>query len=283
MKAGSLARHTPFAPSCSIIGRAAVRALYAEIALYPKPGLVSPRDSGAHQDMDFSTFLRSLFALRSYFPAMAQAGAEEMPFSALQVIGLAAEARMMQATGGINTHRGAIFSLGLLAAAAGALRPGASAASLAGHVARAWGAGILGSAPATASSHGLAASRSYGIRGAREEAAEGFPILIQHALPSLKACLSAGADAEAAAVQSLFVIITQLDDTNLLHRGGPAGLDFAQRSAQDFLDRGGIFAPGWYERAQDLHHAFVARRLSPGGAADMLAATLFLHAQETAA
>ncbi len=70
--------------------------------------------------------------------------------------------------------------------------------------------------------------------------------------------------------------MAELDDTNLLHRGGPEGLDFAQSSARAFLDAGGVGAAGWRERALALHATFVEARLSPGGAADLLAVTLFL-------
>lgn len=263
---------------CGSIGRAAIRALYAEIALYPKPGLVSPHDSGAHSDMDFSTFLRSLFALRGYFLAMVAAGREGADFPVLQSLGIAAEARMLKATGGINTHRGAIFSLGLICAAAGALPMGTDAGRIAREVANRWGASILASAPRQATSHGLRAARAYGARGAREEAAEGFPLLVEQALPVYRACLAQGCDAEASAVQTLYGLIASLDDTNLLHRGGVEGLAFARREANAFLARGGVFSPGWREDAIRLHRTFVARNLSPGGAADMLAATLLLHA-----
>lgn len=109
--------------SCTTIGRAAVLALYDELILAPKPGLVSLIDSGSHDDMDASTFYRSLFALRHYFTDMAALGQQRVPFSQLQTRGIAAEARMQAATGGINTHRGAIFMLGLLCAAAGACLP----------------------------------------------------------------------------------------------------------------------------------------------------------------
>ena len=114
------ARITP-APvaDCERIGRLAVRSLYREVALAPKPGLVSPVDNGSHDDMDMSIFFRSLFALRHYFRDIARAGADGAGFATLQSLGLAAEAQMLAATGGINTHRGAIFNLGLLCAAAG--------------------------------------------------------------------------------------------------------------------------------------------------------------------
>ncbi len=96
-----------------------MRSLYQELALYPKPGLVSFRDNGAHRDMNAATFVRSLFSLRGYFVAIAAAGMRDAGFAELQQLGLAAESRMLRATRGINTHRGAIFTHGMLAAAAG--------------------------------------------------------------------------------------------------------------------------------------------------------------------
>src|SRR3954463_13514591 len=169
-----------------IIGRAAVRALYTELALSPKPGLVSPLDSGAHDDMDMTTFMRSLFALRGYFCAIAAAGAVGADFTDLQALGMRAERRMLEATRGINTHRGAIFSLGLLAGAAGWL--GAEGRSITGDalghcITRRWGAAIVRAGEQASSSHGIEAVRRYGARGAREEAAAGFPLLFDLALP----------------------------------------------------------------------------------------------------
>src|SRR5436190_15089025 len=100
------------------IGRVALRSLHAELVLYPKPGLVSLRDNGAHRDMTAATFMRSLFALRHYFGTIALAGMNAAKMSELRRLGIIAEARMLHATGGINTHRGAIFAVGLLSAAA---------------------------------------------------------------------------------------------------------------------------------------------------------------------
>ncbi|WP_052710271.1 triphosphoribosyl-dephospho-CoA synthase MdcB [Azospirillum thiophilum] len=270
----------PALPLAGAIGRAAVRALYAELALHPKPGLVSPLDSGSHDDMDMGTFLRSLFALRGYFRAIAAAGAEGADFPTLRELGITAERRMLAATGGVNTHRGAVFGLGLLAAAAGwrmrrgrTLRGnglGATAAAL-------WGAGILAAAPQAPDSHGARAVTRYGARGARQEAADGFPTLFEVALPALDRALAAGADPERASVQALFSLMAVLEDTNLLHRGGPAGLAFIQAGARRFLDRGGVFHAEWRDEALALHRACVVRRLSPGGSADMLAAAQFVH------
>lgn len=287
------ARITP-APvaDCERIGRLAVRSLYREVALAPKPGLVSPVDNGSHDDMDMSIFFRSLFALRHYFRDIARAGADGAGFATLQSLGLAAEAQMLAATGGINTHRGAIFNLGLLCAAAGRLGAQGEclrAEQVAGTVALCWGADILAARPADgtpgAASHGLHVARRHGTGGAREQAAAGFPDVIGASLPALRAVLALPGDARdtRAAVQALFVLIARLDDSNLLWRGGRLGLDYAQGAARAFVEAGGVFADDWLAQAQATHEAFVARRLSPGGAADLLAVTLFLHEVEGAA
>lgn len=277
------------------IGRLAVAALHQELVLHPKPGLVSLVDTGAHDDMDATTFLRSLFALRRYFQDIAEAGMAGAPFAELQRLGIAAEARMLKATGGINTHRGAIFCIGLLAAAAGArmARGGSLAAdALAGTVLDQWGdalaatavAATSGTATATAASsaapdsHGRRMVARFRARGAREEVLAGFPTLTRVAAPTLAATLAAVGSVERARVETLFSVMATLDDTNLLHRGGVAGLGFVRAEAAAFLAAGGVRHPHWRARALALHRACIARHLSPGGSADVLAAAIFVHA-----
>jgi triphosphoribosyl-dephospho-CoA synthase len=260
------------------IARNAVRALHIELMLYPKPGLVSPIDTGAHDDMNAESFFRSLFALRHYFADIAQAGAAGEPFPRLQRLGVEAERRMLRATKGVNTHRGAIFCLGLLAAAAGWRRSqGLSfdGADLAETILDLWGDDIA--ALQAGDSHGARAMRLYGARGARDEALAGYPILMDLALPTLQKTLARLDCPERASVQCLFAIMAYLQDTNLLHRGGVGGLSFVQNSAQKFLDEGGVFAADWRRRALALHGDCVALHLSPGGAADCLAAAWFIH------
>jgi triphosphoribosyl-dephospho-CoA synthase len=262
------------------IGGAALAALREELELHPKPGLVSPAGPGAHLDMDAETFRRSIGALDGFFADAAQAGASGAPFDALRDLGIAAEERMLAATGGINTHRGAIFGLGLIAAAAGRLS--SEGRSLAGRavgleVSARWGMALLQELPANPASHGSAVARRHGIRGAREEAATGFAHLFDVALPALEASLRAGAGRRGAAVQCLLSLIATLPDTNLLWRGGTDGLAFAQRSAHRWLERGGVERSGWEEELARLHRQFTLRRLSPGGSADLLAAALLVH------
>ncbi|KQM78436.1 triphosphoribosyl-dephospho-CoA synthase MdcB [Xylophilus sp. Leaf220] len=262
------------------IGRAATVALYDELALAPKPGLVSFADSGSHADMDARTFLRSLFALRHYFVQIATLGWRHAPFAALEACGIAAEARMLAATGGANTHRGAVFTLGLLCAAAGAaLRdgpPALSPAVLRGRLQRHWGTALAARSGRPTGLPGSIAARRHGLRSASQEAAAGFPTLFEQVVPALAAGMRRGLTAEQARRDALFQAMAVLDDTNLVHRGGIAGLRDAQQAARDYLAAGGAARPGGAEAAWSLHRAFVARRLSPGGAADMLAAACWV-------
>src|SRR5439155_22868122 len=162
------------------IARAAMRSLWLELALYPKPGLVSLRDSGAHADMGSATFVRSLFALSRYWHEIADAGAAGAPFETLRRLGMRAESRMLIATGGINTHRGAIFALGLLCAAAARTRARAEIAddaTLRRVLIARWGAALLVATQRSAVpvTHGMQACCRYGGGGARDEARRAFP------------------------------------------------------------------------------------------------------------
>ncbi|MDB5840710.1 MAG: mdcB [Herminiimonas sp.] len=271
------------------IGRLAVRSLYAELALYPKPGLVSLVDNGSHDDMAAATFIRSLFALRGYFIRIAAAGMEAAPFATLKRLGMEAEQRMLLATGGINTHRGAIFCLGLLCAAIGNCRAqgiALSATAIRDTLLSRWGTSLAahtqpGTAEfktdSTADSHGLQVARRYAASGAREEAALGLPSVFDMALPALQRTLAAGRGWRKARVDALFTLMGHIHDTNVYHRGGEQGALTVRRHAREFLDCGGTAHPDWEDRAKACHCLFVAARLSPGGAADLLAAACLVH------
>lgn len=266
--------------AAAAIGRLAIRSLYREVALPIKPGLVGPHGTGSHQDMNYQTFVRSLQSLRAYFPAIAAAGGLRSAFAPLKALGIVAESTMMEATGGINTHRGAIFNLGLLCAAVGWLNAAGEkptpemACAL---VSREWGAAILaGEVPDGPVSHGQWVARRYGTGGARQEAASGFPAAIEVGLPAYREGMCLTGDSGAAATHALFALMAALEDTNLLWRGGQQGLDWARQRAADFLAAGGVSLPDWPERAADIDRQFTARHLSPGGSADLLGVTLFL-------
>jgi len=269
------AQEQPPTSTLKAVGRAAVVALYDELALEPKPGLVSFADSGSHDDMDARTLLRSLFSLRLYFPRLAALGAAGAGFERLEREGIAAEARMLAATGGINTHRGAIFCLGLLCASAGALAArgvAPSPAALRRALTACWGPALCERALRCGPAHGAVAARRFGLRSAGGEAALGFPVLFETTLPALLSTQQRGGAPREARLQALFETMAVLEDTNLAHRGGLGGVRHGQRAARAWLTAGGALRPDAVRHARAVHADFVARRLSPGGAADMLAA-----------
>jgi triphosphoribosyl-dephospho-CoA synthase len=275
-------RRALIGPDVSAVGAVAADCLVQELETWPKPGLVSHVDNGSHDDMDAATFRRSAAAIRPYLQGLADAGALGSGMGRLRIIGLEAERAMLAATSGVNTHRGAIFGLGLLCAAAGARAGGLvdPALPLGDVVARLWGDSIL-DGPVLLHSHGSVARRRFRAGGARIEAATGFPSVYRIGLPSLRRATSVvPQDVEAARVEACFALIASVEDTNLLHRGGLDGLRFAHDEARSFIASGGVRAPGWRARAQSIHESFVARRLSPGGSADLLAMTLFVDAHE---
>jgi triphosphoribosyl-dephospho-CoA synthase len=283
-RASTAARARPAAThesAARAIARIATRSLWAELALYPKPGLVSLRDAGAHDDMDASTFVRSLFTLRRYFAAIAAAGCAGAPFEELRRLGIEAESAMLLATGGVNTHRGSIFALGILCAAAGRAHARGEApadTTLRRIVTAEWGGALVAYTPSLRRpSHGARAAMRYGVSGARGEAKRAFPSVFEVALPALREAIAQGFDPGHAALCALFALYARVDDTNVLHRAGAAGLAFVQQTARAFRAAGFLDAPDALARAEAIHREFVARRLSPGGCADLLAAALFVQ------
>jgi triphosphoribosyl-dephospho-CoA synthase len=267
--------------TAATIGRIAVTCLKLEVKTWPKPGLVSHLDAGAHHDMDAALLDASAETLRPFFVALAEAGRASAAMDDLRAIGIEAERAMLATTGGVNTHRGAIFGLGLLCAAAGlragSTAPFAASVSLGSVVVARWGDEIL-RGPVSPDSHGSEVARRHGAGGARIEAATGFPSLYERALPALATGRRlAPDDAEAARVHAFMALLSVVTDVNLLYRGGEEGLTFAWTCAQRFLARGGVGTPGWRSEAARIHRAFIERHLSPGGCADLLAMSLFLE------
>jgi triphosphoribosyl-dephospho-CoA synthase len=235
--------------------------------------------------MTAATFVRSMFALRRYFIAICRAGIDDAPFAVLKRLAIEAEARMLKATGGVNTHRGAIFSLGMLCAAAGRAHGQHIAATPAGLRAILlirWGEELAAhTRAADDASHGVRAAILYAASGAREEGALGLPSVFEIGLPAMQRTLGAGRSMYHARIDALFALMAHVSDTNVFHRGGAEGALTVKRHAQRFAEMGGTAHPGWKDYAADCHRLFVAHKLSPGGAADLLAATCLVHAVTT--
>ena len=280
MQALRVHREAPHADASAAIGRRAVQALLDEASLAPKPGLVDSRGNGAHTDLDLALMGRSARVLGPFFAAMADAGARAAaPTRALREtlgrLGRDAEAAMLRATAGVNTHRGAIWALGLLAAAAaleGEYARPSLIAETAGRIAR------LPDryAPRVTGHKGEIACQTYGVRGARGQAQDGFPQVIGHALPALRVSRARGDSEPAARLNALLAVMSVLDDTCVLSRAGPRALASLQAGAWAVLAAGGVASFAGRVCLRHLDALALASNASPGGAADLLAAALFL-------
>lgn len=254
------------------IGRRAAEALRVEARLTPKPGLVDLNNSGAHDDMDLDLLLLSADVLEPFFVELAKTHAV-----ALQVkeLGIAAEAAMRQATKGVNTHQGAVYSLGLLCAVAG---DGSSeieticeeAGKLAVQLFR---------LDSDANGHDMLSTRDaaarLGLGGARGEAASGFSTATKFGLPVFRRKLQAGWSEEDALLTALLYLMTSNEDTNLVQRGGPEALDRVQIWANNLL-YADLTPAELHLALREADEDFIQRNLSPGGSADLLAVTWFL-------
>lgn len=296
------------------VAECALEALLLEVAATPKPGLVDRRNNGAHRDMNFYTFIRSALSLRPHFALMAQAGqdlAKKPPqelFNYVRILGLAAEKDMFAATNNINTHKGALFALGLLCASAGqaccrsADRSGWQPAALGQFVAQmsqglcqreladlntlaaqatnatqATGAVSLTNAepdikvrPTAALTHGQRMYLQYGACGARGQAESGFAQVIEKYLPYLRDLKKQQLDQDEILVRTLLLIGADLDDTNILNRVGATKAAWAKEACAALHEH------YTHEAACQLDDLFIKERISPGGSADLLSVTIFL-------
>jgi triphosphoribosyl-dephospho-CoA synthase len=258
----------------------AVDALLDEARLAPKPGLVDSRGRGAHTDLDLDLMCRSARALAPAFADMAEAAqAAGAPTLALREtlgrLGREAEAIMMKTTQGINTHRGAIWAMGLLVAGA-AIAPQAAAPARTAQLAAALARLPDRHAPQVTGHKGERACRDFGVPGARGQAQAGFPQVIGRGLPELLRSRLRGDSETASQLNALLAILSGLDDTCVLSRAGPAGLRALQENAAAVLAAGGVATLAGRRLLRRLDAQALALNASPGGAADLLAATLFL-------
>ena len=267
--------------NAAAIADSAVRCLLKELETWPKPGLVSHIDRGSHRDMDAGTFRSSAAAIGPYLRLLAEAAAEGCGMGRLRIIGIEAERAMLAATSGA-TRIGAPSSG---SACCRGCRRQSRRAGRSDAAARSRRLARLGQQH-TGRTRVVAQPWQRGsppFRRRRRSPGGGKRIssVYQIGLPALRrGSLAAPGDAEAARVEACFSLIASVEDTNLLHRGGLDGLSFARRATRRFLDEGGVCKPDWRTRAQSVHRDFIARRLSPGGSADLLAMTLFVEAHD---
>lgn len=256
------------------ISAMAVQSLLYEISVTPKPGLVDRNNCGSHRDMDFFTFSRSVAALAPWFRKLALQGirscadSPEAAFQSLNYVGRQAERAMFHATGGVNTHKGAIFSLGLLCGGAGMVF-GAGRSVSAERVLRQCAA-LAGS-----SSRGMRnrtagdrAFRAHGVMGIRGEAAAGFPTVRSVGMPMLRSLLSEGFGPDEAGGITLLHLIAEAEDTCLISRAGYDRWRNIQKRLKQALDNNS-WPDSKFREALDAE--FIQNNWSAGGCADLLA------------
>jgi triphosphoribosyl-dephospho-CoA synthase len=258
-------------------------ALIAEAELTPKPGLVDRRGAGAHTDLSLSIMERSAFTIEPYFREMAFLSEGAHPSHALReelaVVGRHAERAMLKATNGSNAHKGAIWILGLLISAAAVHVEDEPNASRIAATAKETASFADHAAPRLLS-HGDVVAKRYGVAGARGEALRGFPHVVDMGLPMLRSKRASGATEHVARLDALLSIMSRLNDTCLLYRGGEAALAAAKTGAAAVQRSGGSgTAIGW-QKLFRLDRRLLGLGVSPGGSGDLLAATLFLDAVE---
>ena len=273
---GSLTRAAALVPQTTepyLIAHLASDALRTELNTTPKPGLVDRNDNGAHKDMDLALMNRSIDALHPFMTQLALYGFTcsenyELPDAQeVRNIGLAAEKAMLNATGGVNTHRGALFAMGLttLSAAWCIARDGVVGSKQLRELIMQ----VAGQFTPTAGTHGNDAVNAHRVTGALDLAKGGYNVLFSEWLPAYRAYLAE--DEATACHRLLLLIMSQLDDTNVIHRVGYDQAQQVKQEARTLLDN--------YNMAgmETMNRDFIARNISPGGSADMVALTLFIH------
>ncbi|HAU5647460.1 MULTISPECIES: triphosphoribosyl-dephospho-CoA synthase [Serratia] len=264
------------------LAQIATECLIDEARLSPKPGLVDSRGSGAHHDLSLVLMERSAHSLTPMFQALAQQSWRRPADIALRQIigrlGREGEQQMMVVTRGVNTHRGAIWALGLLVSAVAMLGGNGRAqqiVTIAAELAK-----LPDEAATKIFSKGSCVTNRYRVPGAREEAQQGFPHIMQRALPQLRLSRLNSGETHAR-LDALMAIMTSLTDTCVLSRAGMEGLNIMQRGARAVLRAGGTAHPAGQAALAMLDSHMLALNASPGGAADLLAATLFLDRVES--
>ena len=268
------------------IGNLCVNALQEEALTTPKPGLVDRNNNGSHRDMTLSLLMKSADSLRHYFTecfAVGRAyssGSPGVMFPVLREAGIRAERVMLEATCGVNTHKGAVFHFGLLCGSAGYLYRGVrqysidELCSIVQSVCADALAEYLKSLPErTELTHGEAQYIKSGITGARGEATSGYRSVRTYGLPVFERVLAGTGDREQAGVQALLSLIAHTEDTNMMHRGGWKTAGEIASALRERLQAGEPVR----EEILALDEQFIRLNLSPGGSADLLGVTYLLH------
>ncbi|KTD09024.1 2-(5''-triphosphoribosyl)-3'-dephosphocoenzyme-A synthase [Legionella gratiana] len=263
-------------PCCErTLAKLAIRALYFEVKAYPKPGLVSFIDSGAHHDMDGKTFYRSLFALRHYFYQISKNGLINGSFEELRKIAIKAEQRMLARTFGVNTHRGAIFALGIICVSVIRLaqkKKFFTPSDVHLQLLNDWPI-PLKNHTGDPGSHGALVRQKYKVIDARQMAMQGYDRIFQ-LLPAFIELFIETQSLDTVCLFAYAELLMCVDDTNILYKKGKVGLDYAKCKVKELLAISCLQTRR--QKALEIHRVFSEIGISPGGVADLISVLLFL-------
>lgn len=276
---------------CNYISKLSIKALLYEVAVTPKPGLVDRYNSGAHKDMDFFTFLDSSLTLIDYFNKCTNAGISFSgdDYSALleylRPIGIQAELDMYLATSGVNTHKGLIFSIGIIAAAAGLhfnrfnsiYMTASEMSDMVKLIAKDITLELMDIENKENLTYGEKLYLKYGVKGIRGEVEAGFETVLKYSLPVLRNLLNDKKHINDVSVQVLLHLIANTEDSNILGRHDQKTLNHAKEMATIALAKGGYFSTQGKEYIEKMDKYFIENNISPGGSADLIAVTIMIY------
>ena len=278
------------------IASLAQRAILYEVSTTPKPGLVDRWNTGAHNDMDFFTFMASSSALyKGLYDCVSEGysftGDDETKLlSKIREPGIHCEKSMFQATSGVNTHKGIIFSMGILCAAVGKLykQNGLNymMAEMISNEVKKICKGLTERdlkevAKKEKLTHGESIYKKYGYKGIRGEVESGFNTVLKNAVPVLRMWKeNKNFSLNNLFLQILLKLMSESQDTNVIIRGGVENYSYIKAISKEFIKSGGMNQPDAVVKLNNMNLEFVKRNISPGGTADLLAVAIFLGIME---
>ena len=279
---------------CIYISKLATKALLYEVSISPKPGLVDRYNSGAHNDMDFFTFIDSSVALIDYFHKCTEVGIEfkgddaTLLLKNIRPIGIYAEDNMFEATRGINTHKGLVFSLGIISAVAGMHFKEFNNTNISSKeisdkvrmVAKDLSLELNDAKYKEAPTYGERLYLKYGVKGIRGEVESGFETVMKYSLPVLKELSNKDTNINDKLIQVLLYLMANTEDSNILGRHNLEILKFVKDKSRIAISHGGYLTPYGKLYVEEMDKYFIEKNISPGGSADLLAITIMLYILE---
>lgn len=265
------------------IGAMASKAILYEVSCFPSPGLVSPTSTGSHKDMNYYTFIDSTFAINKYLVLFANEGMkkDELPkiFLNIKKIGIEAEKAMFKSTKDVNTHKGMIFLIGICTAAASYAIYHKKNFSDIQNIIKTMCAGISKKDFKNLNKKNLTNGEKlyleYGITGIRGEVEKGIPLAFDYGLNLYENSLSL--EENERLVHTLIGIMQFCDDSTVIHRAGIEGLNYVKNISKEVMSLGGVKTDIGKRMINKLNNDFIEKNISPGGSADLLGVTVFLH------